>query len=283
MRTSLHDLNADLHAHSTVSDGTLAPEALVRRAADKGVELLALTDHDELGGLAAAAAAAEQAGLAFVPGVEISVTFAEHTVHIIGLGIDPGNDELRDGLAEVRAGRMRRARAMADGLAAAGIDGALEGALAFAGNLDLVSRTHFARWLVQTGRCSDVREVFGKYLVAGKPGCVAHCWASLAEAVSWIGAAGGVAVIAHPGRYKFGEPVLRSLFAEFKGVGGIGIEVATSNHTPEQFKRYAAIARELQLEASRGSDFHGPAESHAELGRVSRLPDSLVPVWHRFV
>jgi predicted metal-dependent phosphoesterase TrpH len=226
MRTSLHDLNADLHAHSTISDGTLAPEVLVRRAADKGVELLALTDHDELGGLAIAAQAAAQAGLTFVPGVEVSVTFADQTVHVVGLGVDPANDELRDSLAAVRSGRMRRAHKMADGLAQAGIAGALEGALAFAGNLDLVSRTHFARWLVQTGHCYDVREVFSRYLVAGKPGYVPHSWARLEQAVAWINAAGGVAVIAHPGRYKFGESVLRTLFAEFKAVGGIGVEVS---------------------------------------------------------
>jgi len=283
MTTSLFDLNADLHAHSTVSDGTLAPSELVRRAASKGVELLALTDHDEVGGLVEAASAASVAGLAFVPGVEISVTFAGHTVHILGLGVDPANDKLRDGLAEVRSGRMRRAQGMAEGLAAVGIDGALDGALALAGNLDLVSRTHFARWLVLAGHCSDVREVFGRYLVAGKPGYVPHCWARLEEAVSWIVAAGGAPVIAHPGRYKFAEAVARALFDEFKQVGGIGIEVATSNHTAEQVRRYAAIAREYDLEASRGSDFHDPGESHAELGRVGRLPESLVPVWHRFV
>jgi 3',5'-nucleoside bisphosphate phosphatase len=279
----LHDLNADLHAHSTVSDGTLEPAVLVRRAADKGVELFALTDHDELGGLAIAIETAAHAGMRFVPGVEVSVTYAEQTVHIVGLGIDPNNDVLRDGLADVRSGRMRRAQEMAAALAAVGIEGALDGALAYAGNINLISRTHFARWLVATGHCEDVREVFGKYLVAGKPGYVPHRWARLSDAVSWINTAGGVAVIAHPGRYRFSETEAWALYSEFKEAGGTAIEVATSNHTADQVKRYAKVAREFDLEASRGSDFHDPAESHAELGRVCRLPDSLLPVWHRFV
>ena len=279
----LHDLNADLHAHSTVSDGTLEPAALVRRAAEKGVDIFALTDHDELGGLAIAIDAAAQARMRFVPGVEVSVTYAEQTVHIVGLGIDPNSDVLRNGLANVRSGRMRRAEEMAAGLASVGIEGALDGALAYAGNLDLVSRTHFARWLVATGHCADVREVFGKYLVAGRPGYVPHRWARLPEAIGWINGAGGVAVVAHPGRYKFSETEFWALFSEFKEAGGTAIEVATSNHTTDQMKRFARVAREFDFEASRGSDFHDPAESHAELGRVCRLPDTLLPVWHRFV
>ena len=278
----LHDLNADLHAHSTVSDGTLDPEALVRRAAERGVDLFALTDHDELGGLERAREVAASLKLRFVPGVEVSVTYAEQTVHIVGLGIDPASDALRNGLAEVRSGRMRRAEEMAAGLAKVGIEGALDGALAYAGNLDLVSRTHFARWLVATGHCDDVREVFSRYLVAGKPGYVPHRWARLPQAVRWINSAGGVAVIAHPARYKFSETETWALFSEFKEAGGTGVEVATSNHTADQVRRFARLARDFDLEASRGSDFHDPTE-HAELGRVCRLPDALLPVWHRFV
>jgi hypothetical protein len=280
---SLHDLNADLHAHSTVSDGTLDPATLVRRAAGKGVELFALTDHDELGGLRVAIDVAAQVGLRFVPGVEVSVTYAGQTVHIVGLGIDPASEVLRNGLADVRSGRMRRAQEMSAALATVGIEGALDGALAYAGNVNLISRTHFARWLVSTGHCEDVREVFSKYLVAGKPGYVPHRWARLADAVAWIKTAGGVAVIAHPGRYRFSETESWALLSEFKESGGAAIEVATSNHTADQVKRFAKIAREFDFEASRGSDFHDPAESHAELGRVCNLPDSLVPVWHRFV
>jgi predicted metal-dependent phosphoesterase TrpH len=283
MKVAVHDINADLHSHSTVSDGTLDPAALARLAAQKGVELFALTDHDELGGLPAAAAAAAAAGLRFVPGVEVSVTFAGQTVHVVGLGIDYGHAELIAGLASVRAGRMHRAEEMAAQLAVVGIEGALEGALAYAGNLELVSRTHFARWLVASGYCDSVREVFGKYLVPGKPGYVPHRWASLAQAVQWIRAAGGVAVIAHPGRYKFDDTTFWALFSEFKEAGGAAIEVATSNHSAEQLRRFANIAREFDFEASRGSDFHDPGEAHIELGRVARLPEALVPVWHRFV
>lgn len=277
-----HRIQADLHSHSTISDGTLNPRAVVERAKAHGVELFALTDHDEVGGLAEAAAAAADVKLKFVPGVEISVTWANQTLHIVGLGIDPSNRTLLDGLAHVRSGRMRRAQDMADGLAAAGITGALEGALAYAGNLDLVSRTHFARWLVAAGVCDDVRDVFARYLVAGKPGYVPHRWASLQQAIEWIRAAGGAAVIAHPGRYKLTDTELWALLEDFRNAGGVALEVATSNHTADQVRRFGRIAQEVGLEASRGSDFHSPNESHVELGRVHALPDALVPVWARF-
>ncbi|MCX7901300.1 MAG: PHP domain-containing protein [Burkholderiaceae bacterium] len=281
--TRLQALNADLHAHSTVSDGTLAPPALVHLAAQRGVELFALTDHDEIGGLAAAQQAARDIGLRFVPGVEISVTFAGQTVHVVGLGIDAGCAELVAGLARVRAGRLQRAQEMAAQLARVGIEGALEGALAFAGNLNLLSRTHFARWLVASGHCGSVREVFCRYLVAGKPGYVPHRWADLADAVGWIRAAGGVAVLAHPGRYKFDEAGFDALLVAFREAGGEAIEVATSNHDAEQQRRFARVARAFGLEASRGSDFHDPAEAHTPLGGICALPQELTPVWHRFL
>lgn len=275
-------VNADLHAHSTVSDGTLAPHDLVARAHAQGVQVFALTDHDEVSGLVSAAAAAQALGLNFVPGVEISVTWGDQTVHIVGLGVDATNASLIDGLARVRSGRKARALGMADGLASVGIAGAMLGALRYAKNPDLLSRTHFARWLVEIGMCSDTREVFGRYLVAGKPGYVAHQWAALTDAVAWIRGAGGVAVIAHPGRYKLSATALRALLSEFKELGGEAIEVSTSNHATEQVKRFTQLAREFGFEGSRGSDFHGPNESHAELGRGAYLPDALVPVWHRF-
>ncbi len=279
----VHDINADLHAHSTVSDGTMKPAALVSRAHEQGVELFALTDHDELSGLDEAGAAASALGLAFVPGVEVSVTFAAQTVHVVGLGIDVNNQGLRGGLAGIRSGRMRRAQQMADGLAAVGIHGALEGALHYAGNLDLVSRTHFARWLVEINACVDVREVFGNYLVAGKPGYVPTRWARLSEAIGWIRGAGGVAVLAHPGRYKFNDTELWAVLSEFKEAGGTALEVVTSSHGADQIRRFAKLAQEFGFEASRGSDFHGPGESIAELGRVQALPNALTAVWHRFV
>jgi predicted metal-dependent phosphoesterase TrpH len=277
------ELNADLHSHSTVSDGTLRPRELVQRAVGQGVELFALTDHDELGGLAEAAAAAGEIGLAFVPGVEISVTWAGRTVHVLGLGIDPGDPALRDGLALVRSGRIERAQQMAAGLARAGIDGAYEGALKYVGNPELVSRTHFARWLVERHVCRDNREVFTRYLVEGKPGYVPHRWATLAQAVQWIVGAGGAAAIAHPGRYRLTENELWALAAEFRDLGGTALEVVTSNHGAAETRRFAELALEFGFAASRGSDFHGPGESPAELGRVGVLPYRLTPVWQRLM
>ena len=277
------ELNADLHAHSTVSDGTLAPVDLVRRAARQGVELFALTDHDEVGGLAEAAACAEEIGLAFVPGVEISVTWADRTVHVVGLGIDAGNNALRDGLAGVRSGRTERAREMARELGRVGIGDAFEGALKYVGNPELISRTHFARFLVERGVCRGSHEVFARYLVEGRPGYVPHRWAQLAQAVRWIVDAGGVAVIAHPGRYRLSETELWALASEFRALGGAALEVVTSNHGAADTQRFADLALEFGFAASRGSDFHGPGESHAELGRVGALPHRLTPVWEQLL
>ena len=272
-------LNADLHCHSVVSDGTLTPEALAERAKANGVELWALTDHDEIGGQARAAAAARQQGMHYLTGTEISVTFIGKTVHIVGLGFDAGDAGIRDGLARTRGGRGQRAHDMADGLAKVGIHGAYEGALKFAGNHDLISRTHFARFLVDSGVCKETNEVFRKYLTEGKPGFVEHSWATLKDAVGWITAAGGVAVIAHPARYKFSANEEYALFTEFKNHGGQGVEVVTGSHTAAEYLTYADTAREFDLAASRGSDFHSPDESHTDLGTLPLLPGTLTPVW----
>ncbi len=272
-------LNADLHCHSVVSDGTLTPEELAPRAAANGVELWSLTDHDEIGGQHRAIAAAHAAGMAYLTGAEISVTFAGVTVHIVGLGFDPDNAALREGLAETRDGRIPRARDMADQLAKVGIAGAYDGALKYVGNPQLVSRTHFARFLVETGVCRDTPEVFRKYLTEGKPGYVPHRWAALGDAVRWITQAGGVAVIAHPARYKFTANEEYALFSEFKAHGGQGVEVVTGSHTAAEYVTYADMAREFGLAASRGSDFHGPEESYTDLGKLPFLPDTLTPVW----
>lgn len=272
-------LNADLHCHSVVSDGTLTPEALAARAAANGVELWALTDHDEIGGQQRAAAAAHANGMRYLTGTEISVTFAGETVHIVGLGFDPDDAGMQQGLQHTRGGRGGRAREIAAGLAAVGIHGAYEGALKYAGNPALVSRTHFARFLVETGVCKDTNEVFRRYLVDGKPGYVPHRWASLKDAVQWITAAGGIAVIAHPARYKFTANEEFALFSEFKTHGGRGVEVVTGSHTPAEYVRYAETAREFGLAASRGSDFHSPDESHTDLGLLPFLPGELTPVW----
>jgi predicted metal-dependent phosphoesterase TrpH len=272
-------LNADLHCHSVISDGTLTPEDLAGRARRGGVELWALTDHDEIGGQHRAAAAAREQGLAYLTGTEISVTFAGETVHIVGLGFDANDPALREGLQATRAGRAERAREMADGLAQVGISGAYEGALQFVGNPNLISRTHFARFLVDTGICKDTHEVFRRFLTEGKPGFVPHRWASLKNAIQWITGAGGVAVIAHPARYKFTPNQEYALFTEFKIHGGQAVEVITGSHSVQEALKYGEMAAEFDLAASRGSDFHSPDESHTDLGTLPYLPGTLTPVW----
>jgi predicted metal-dependent phosphoesterase TrpH len=271
--------NADLHCHSVVSDGTLTPEALAARARANGVDLWALTDHDEVGGQRRAAAAARERGMAYVTGVEVSVTFAGTTVHIVGLGFDANDAQLAQGLHATRNGRGPRAREMAEQLAQAGIPGAYEGALRYVGNPELISRTHFARFLVETGVCRDTPEVFRRFLTEGRPGFVPHRWATLGDAVRWIREAGGVAVIAHPARYKFTANEEYALFSEFKQHGGLGVEVVTGSHAPAEYPIYAAMAQEFGLAASRGSDFHSPTESHIDLGGLPPLPAGLTPVW----
>lgn len=272
-------LNADLHCHSVVSDGTLTPEELAARAAANGVELWALTDHDEIGGQHRAAAAAKAHGMKYLTGTEISVTFAGETVHIVGLGFDPDDARMLQGLSDTRGGRAARAREIADGLAQAGIKDAFEGALRYVGNPDLISRTHFARFLVESGVCADVGEVFRRFLTPGKPGYVEHRWASLRHAVEWITGSGGMAIIAHPARYKFTANEEYALFTEFKAHGGRGVEVVTGSHTTAEYVRYGEMAKEFGLAASRGSDFHSPGESHTDLGKLPYLPGELTPVW----
>jgi 3',5'-nucleoside bisphosphate phosphatase len=274
-----HLLNADLHCHSTVSDGTLAPEVVARRAADMGVELWALTDHDEMGGLHTAREAAHAAGMDFLTGCEISVSFADVTVHIVGLGFDIDDEQLRQGLARTRGGRGERALEMAEELRKVGIRGAYEGALRYVGNPELISRTHFARFLVETGVCADTHEVFRRYLSEGKPGFVPHRWARLGDAVRWIREAGGIAIIAHPARYAISPTVEYALFSEFVAHGGQGVEVVTGAHSAAEQQKYADMALEFDLLASRGSDFHSPEESHTELGQLPDLPGRCQPVW----
>ncbi|MDH6643692.1 putative metal-dependent phosphoesterase TrpH [Ralstonia sp. GP73] len=275
--------NADLHCHSTVSDGMLAPREVAARAAAHGVTLWALTDHDEVGGQAAAREAATALGMDYLSGVEISVTWAGRTLHIVGLGIDPDNADLAQGLERTRSGRCARAEDISAALAKLGIEGAYEGALRYAGNPDMVSRTHFARFLVEHGHCRDIHEVFDRYLGDGKPGYVPHRWARLADAINWIKGAGGVAVMAHPGRYTLSLVEHGALFDEFKALGGEGVEVVTGSHTPDQYALYADVARRYGLLASRGSDFHGPGEGRVELGTLPPLPDNLTPVWSRWM
>ena len=271
--------NADLHCHSKVSDGTLEPEALAARARANGVELWALTDHDEIGGQQRALDAALALGMGYLTGTEISVTFAGKVVHIVGLGFDHDDEAIRAGLKATRGGRGARAQEMAAGLAQVGIKGAYEGALKYVGNPELISRTHFARFLVEAGHCSDIPEVFRRYLTEGKPGFVEHRWARLGDAVRWVREAGGEAVIAHPGRYGFTPTEEYALFTEFIAHGGRGVEVVTGSHTAADAAKYTETALEFDLLASRGSDFHSPEESHTDLGRLPDLSGRLTPIW----
>lgn len=275
-------LNADLHCHSSVSDGLLSPAELVRRAQGNGVELLALTDHDETGGLAEAAATAAELGLRFANGVEVSVSWGDdQTVHVVGLGFDAANGLLSEGLARVRSGRDARAARMAAELDKVGIHGAYEGALKYAGNPALISRSHFARYIVELGHARDTKTVFDWWLAKGKPGYVAHSWATLEDTLGWIVGAGGIAVVAHPGRYRLSRAELEEMLGAFKDLGGIGIEVISGSHSDDDVREYAHLARRYGFLASRGSDFHGPGESWVDLGRLPDLPPDLTPVWTR--
>lgn len=268
----------DLHCHSTVSDGLLTPEELVLNAHRCGVKVLALTDHDDLGGLSIARDVAEAHDIHFIDGVEISVTWKKRTLHIVGLKVDPNNEQLKKELAQVRLDRDQRALEIAEGLAKVGIHGAYEAAKAFAGEA-ILTRMHFAHFLVENGHAKNTKSVFKKYLVKGKPGFVDHQWMTLEKAVQLICDAGGTAVIAHPGRYDLGIINTMLLMNEFKGYGGEAIEVVTGSHTPEHFEKYAKIAEKYALKASRGSDFHGKGISFMEMGRLPALPLKCIPVW----
>ena len=274
--------NFDLHNHSTASDGLLTPTQLMELGASLGVDGLALTDHDTVEGIGEAADAARRLGMRFIPGVEISVTWGETTLHIVGLGIDPHHEVLASGLRGIREGRLGRARLMGDALAALGHEGTFEAALALAGSELRLSRSHFARHLVQIGAVSDTQRAFDRYLGKGKPAFVQHDWARLDDAVRWIRSAGGVAVLAHPGRYGLGPSDRETLLVEFKRLGGEAIEVVTGSHRPEQYATWRRIALEHGFLASRGADYHGPGESPAEPGRLPPLPASLEPVWTRW-
>jgi predicted metal-dependent phosphoesterase TrpH len=269
----------DLHSHSTASDGTLSPAELVKRAQSNGVDVLALTDHDSTEGVAEAEEMALRLGVDLIPGVEVSVSWDPYVIHVVGLGVDTGCRELQQGLLRLREQREERAVEMGRRLQKKGIEGAYEGAKALC-NGHLISRTHFARFLVDKGYVDDVSKVFSKYLVNGMPGFVPGNWASLEEVICWIKTAGGQAVIAHPARYPFTRTKLRNLLGEFKELGGKAIEVVSGNYTRDNCLTMARHAREFELMGSVGSDFHGPQHSRIELGRVMELPEKVVPIWH---
>ena len=275
-------LNCDLHCHSTASDGLLPADEVVRRAAANGVDRLALTDHDDLGALLAARAAADEVGMLFTNGVEISIEWEGLQIHILGLAFNVDDAQLNAGLATIRSGRLDRAQRMSADLEKIGVCNAFAGAMHFAKNPSLISRAHFARYLVASGVCKDVRSVFESYLVPGRPGYVDHRWATLADSIGWVCGAGGIAAVAHPGRYKLSNRDMRRFLAEFKDLGGQAIEVMSGSHSQENVGTFARLANEYGFLASRGSDFHGPGESYVDLGKLPPLPDGLKPVWELF-
>ena len=274
--------NFDLHNHSTSSDGLLSPTQLLELAARQGVQAMALTDHDTVDGLEEAAQAARRLGIAFVNGVEISVSWGDTTVHVVGLAFDPGSAALARGMRSIRDGRLGRGRLMAQALDKLGFAGTLEAALALAGDEKRLSRTHFARHLAESGAVKDAQQAFDKYLGKDKPAYVRHQWAPLEDAMGWILGAGGVAVLAHPGRYGLKPLGRATLLDEFKRLGGEAIEVVTGSHRPEEYATWRRVAEEYGFLASRGSDFHGPGESPVEPGQLPPLPSSLEPVWTKW-
>lgn len=275
-------LHFDLHCHSSFSDGVLPPEELALRAKSHGVDVWALTDHDELNGLSDARRAAQKAGLDFITGVEISITWIGKTIHIVGLNFDENNPALVNGLATLRQGRKDRARMIDARLSDLGMHHTYEGALQYVANPELISRTHFARYLVDIGEGRDLNDIFSRFLAEGKPAYVPHQWATLEQAVSWITGAGGVAVVAHPGRYHLSDVQFDVFFNTFKELGGEAIEVVTGSHTPDQYAQYANVANQYGFMASMGSDFHSVKESRIDLGMLPDLPKKVVPVWKKW-
>ncbi len=268
----------DLHSHSIASDGTLSPAELVSAAHAAGVTVLALTDHDTTEGLSGAQDRARDLGLRLVPGVEISVSWQSQTIHVLGLNINPDCTELQAGLSGLREFRNWRAEEIGRRLAKAGIEGSHEGALALAKG-SIVGRTHFARFLVGQGHARSVREVFKRYLVNNRPGFVSGQWASLETALDWIARAGGVAVLAHPARYRMTASKLRRFIGEFRECGGLGLEVVSGSHTKDNISSMAALCRNEKMLASCGSDYHGPENPWIQLGQLPELPVGCTPVW----
>jgi len=269
----------DLHSHSQCSDGSLSPADLVALAVRAGVKALALTDHDSVDGIAEASAAAAGTGLTLIAGVELSAIWGVHNIHVVGLQVDIENPVLKAGLAQQAGARAERGRQMGAKLEALGLKGAYEGALALASSPDGLSRTHMAQWLFDAGHVSTIQQAFDKYLGPRKPAAVPMPWASLADVVAWIKAAGGVAVVAHPGRYDMSRTKMRQLLADFKALGGDGMEVATATEKPDMVAYLGRLSQQLELLASQGSDYHGKPAPWIALGRFPTLPAGCVPVW----
>jgi len=273
--------NYDLHCHSTASDGTLSPTALVQRAHEHGVTSLALTDHDTVAGLNEAQMAATAAGIHLIPGIELSTSWQNKCLHIVGLGIDPDYPPLREATQNLQIMRMERAEKIADKLEKKRIPGALEAVKKAAGE-GMITRSHFADFLLSQFHVSTQQEAFDRYLGAGKSAFVATTWSDMALAINWITESGGVAVLAHPLRYNLTASWMKRLLAAFKEAGGLGIEVVTGRYNSDEIKTVAAYATRFELAGSVGSDFHNPSNQWIELGRLAPLPENIKPVWELF-
>ena len=279
---SVKSVQIDFHTHSSASDGALAPAELLRRARSAGIELMAITDHDTMAGYHAARAALDgAAGLRLIPGVELSCRWAATTIHVVGLGVDSDHPAMEAALQLLGQARRERGETIARRLAALGFPGALEGAMRQAGESQL-GRPHFAAWLVESGHVEDVARAFDKYLGQGKRGDVKAFWPELADAVGWITAAGGVAVLAHPLKYRFTRMKLQRLAMDFRAAGGSALEIISGRQTPDQVAQLQRLARELELEVSVGSDFHRDSAYGPQLGVKLPTLKGLRGVWERF-
>lgn len=269
----------DLHSHSQFSDGSLSPTDLVLLAAKAGVRAIALTDHDSTDGISEAQVAADRAGITLIPGVEISAIWGVHTIHVVGLQVAVDNAQLREGLARQAGARAERGRQIGARLEALGLAGAYAGTLALASSADAVSRTHFAQWLYGNGHVTSIQQSFDRYLGPRKPASVPMPWATLADTIGWIHAAGGVAVLAHPGRYDLTRTKMRSLITDFKAAGGDAMEVATATEKPDMVRYLGVLSQQFELLASQGSDYHGKPAPWIAMGRFPTLPKDCTPVW----
>lgn len=275
------ELKYDLHCHSSFSDGALTPSEVILRAKEQGVTTLALTDHDTVAGLAEAQQAAEQQALDFIPGIELSCLWSNKTFHVLGLNIDPSNAEILTGTQQLQEIRLERAKKIADKLAKNKIPGAFA-AVQVAAGVGMITRPHFANFLLENNHVSSIQNAFDRYLGQGKSAFVNTQWVEMENAIHWINSAGGVAVVAHPMRYKLTASWMRRFLSAFKEMGGQGIEVITARSNPDEIRRTIHFAQQFELYGSVGSDFHTPKNQWVELGRLASLPINIKPVWELF-
>jgi len=268
----------DLHTHTTESDGKFTPDELITQAEIAGIDVLAITDHDTISGLAKAYQAVLNKNISLISGVELSVSWCNRSFHIVGLNINPENNLLVDSLAEHKQQRESRAIKIGEQLDKCGIPNAYDGAKQLASD-EAITRNHFARFLVNNGHAKNINDVFKKYMVKNKPGYVKTHWINMEDGIDLLNQSGGTAVLAHPLRYKLTGTWIRKLLTAFKQAGGLGIEIVTGNSTQNEVLLAADYARHFELSGSVGSDFHGHENNGIHLGKLNKLPKDIVPVW----